>query len=284
MITLIRITGIGLLLTAFIYVHAQDYFRGEPIPEGAPLNIAHRGASGHAPENTLAAVQLAMDMGADMIEIDLHFSRDGEAIVIHDATLDRTTNGSGQVKEFTTEELQKLDAGSWFDEKFEGERLPTLGEVLALIDGKVQILIELKQGKSGRYPGLEKRTIELVNQYGARDWAVLQSFEDETVIELRRQDPNLEVHKLIGGAMPDLPAYFDGQPVWGNILNFPGVQAINPHYLSLNPRFIHQAHARNLKVFTWTVNQPEDMQKLIDMGIDGIITNYPDRLKKLLEE
>ena len=280
--TYLTVAAIMLGLALLAFLHSNDYFRKPKIINSTPLNIAHRGASGTHPENTLIAVQAGINKGADMIEIDVHMSSDGEAIVIHDATLERTTNGEGEVKDFTTAELQTLDAGSWFDSTFEGEKLPSLAEVLQLVNGQKQLLIELKQGKAGRYEGLEQRCIELVNQHNARSWVILQSFESETVDEMRRIDGDLEIHKLIGGDMPVLPAYFDGETQWGNILNYPGVQAINPWFKTLNQRFINQAHDNSLKVFTWTVNEEEDMRSLIEMGVDGIITNFPERLKPLL--
>ncbi len=130
----------------------------ESLKNSAFLVIAHRGASGYAPENTLASIRKGLDMGADMVEIDIHLSKDGEVVVIHDATLERTTDGTGKVQSKTLEELKKLNAGSWFGKEFSQEKIPTLKEVIDLMDGKALLLIELKNdSKNGMYEDLVEK-------------------------------------------------------------------------------------------------------------------------------
>ena len=249
-----------------------------------PLVIAHRGASGTAPENTLIATQKALEMGADMVEIDLHMSKDGEVIVIHDATLDRTTNGSGLVKDHTLEELKKLEAGSWFDPKFNGEPIPTLDEFLILMDGKAIALLEVKKSKKELYTGIEQKIVELVRKHQAEKWCIIQSFETPTVQNFLQLVPDWEIHKLISGQVPVIPVYHDGQIRMGQAMSLPGIQAINPSHKALNRRFVRRAHQHGMKVFTWTVNEEKDFKRVLRFKVDGIITNYPERLMAILKQ
>ena len=250
--------------------------------EKSPLVIAHRGSSGLAPENTLAAIQKSIDSGVDMIEVDLHLSKEGEVIILHDATLERTTNGSGEARDFTMEELQQLDAGSWFSEAFTGEKIPILSEVFELVQGKIVLLLELKKGEKGLYEGIEKAVVDQVRAYGLEKQVVLQSFESEVVDELVRIAPDMEVHKLYVGRLPGIPIYNDEAYKRGDVLHYPGVAAINSYYKLLHRRTVHQAHKIGKKVYVYTVNEEADMNKMIDYGVDGIITNYPDRLIEIL--
>ncbi|RMG19208.1 MAG: glycerophosphodiester phosphodiesterase [Bacteroidetes bacterium] len=280
--TLIVILLILLAIGLFVFMYNRDVFG----PQQASRNfnvIAHRGASGYAPENTLAAVQKALDMGADMVEIDVHLSRDGEVVVIHDPTLERTTSGKGEVSNKTLTELRQLDAGLWFGEAFRGEKIPTLAEVLQLIDGKATLLIEIKKGTTGLYSGIEQKVIDQINAHQARSWSIIQSFEPEVVQNIHRLDTALELHKLITANLPVLPIHHDGRLHWTSAFSYDYVDAINPHFQPLTRRFVNMAHKRGLKVFTYTVNEPSDMRAVRALGVDGIITNYPDlalRLKK----
>jgi glycerophosphoryl diester phosphodiesterase len=166
-----------------------------------PLVIAHRGFSGIAPENTIAAIKLAMERGVDMIEIDVHQSKDGVPVVIHDKTIDRTTNGTGRVAAHTYSQLNSFDAGSWFDTAYKEEHIPSLEEVLELIAGTCKLLIEIKHGSS-IYGEIEKKVIETVHLKNAQDWCILQSFEDEVLENLKNLNCPLETHKLITADVP----------------------------------------------------------------------------------
>ncbi len=144
---------------------------------GSPLlRVGHRGAKGHAPENTLASFQLGMEMGVTAVETDVHLSKDGEVVLIHDHTVDRTTNGHGFVKDLTLAELKKLDAGSWFAARFAGERIPTLTELLIWAKDKVGVAIEIKNGPI-YYPGIAEKTIRLLREHGMERQAILISFD-----------------------------------------------------------------------------------------------------------
>jgi glycerophosphoryl diester phosphodiesterase len=239
-----------------------------------PLIIAHRGASGFAPENTLAAIDLAMKSDAQMIEIDVHLSKDGHVVVIHDQTVDRTTNGSGKVNEMTLDELKQLDAGSWFSDEFAGERLPTLQEVMSLIDGKKKLLIEIKSGVN-TYPGIERKVAEALLDADALNWCVVQSFDTPTLKELSRNWPEITLHKLIVFKFRFLPLAFDGGITSFSTKKYSFVDAINPHFKFVNRQFIRNMHQAGLQVNVWGGNAPESYDKIRHLPVDGWITDFP---------
>jgi glycerophosphoryl diester phosphodiesterase len=245
------------------------------------LNIAHRGASGSAPENTLAAINKALEIGADIIEIDVHLSSDNQLIVIHDNTLDRTTTLKGNVKDHTLKELKNADAGSWFSPEFKNERIPTLDEVLYTINGKAILLIEIKDG-SEVYPGIEKLTVEAVKRNGAESWCELQSFSQIAVEKMLEEKSSMPVYKLVVGNVPLLPLHHDGKMKSGSAYQYKNVTGINPNYRFAKKRVLKKLHERNQKMYVWTVNDEKLMKKLLLWGVDGIITNYPEKLKKLM--
>lgn len=162
------------------------------------MNIAHRGASGYAPENTLAAFDKAVEMQADYIEIDVQLSKDDLPVIIHDDTLDRTTNGTGNVSAYTLEELRSLDAGSWFDKKYAGEKIPSLNEVLEMYGEKINILIELKSPEL--YPGVEEKVAEALAKYklDTSNNIVIQSFNHPSVIKSAELLPEI-THGVLAG-------------------------------------------------------------------------------------
>lgn len=244
--------------------------------------IAHRGASGSAPENTLASINKAIEFGADMVEIDVHLSSDNEVIVIHDNTLDRTTTLKGNVKDHTLKEIKKADAGSWYGERWKNEPVPTLEEVLHTINGKVKLLIEIKDG-SDVYPGIEEKTIEVVKHHGAESWCILQSFSDAAVEKCLAAKTSMPVYKLVVGNVPGLPLYHDGKMHGGTAYNNKQVAGINPNKRFARKRIVKKLHERGQQIYVWTVNDEKDMQKLLNWGVDGIITNYPEKLKKLMQ-
>lgn len=243
--------------------------------------IAHRGASGSAPENTIAAIQLALKMEADMIEIDVHLSKDGIPVIIHDETLNRTTNGKGEVKNFNVEDLKKLDAGKWFSDKYIGEKIPTLEEVITLIKGKCILLIEIKHGSS-IYPNIEKTVLEIIHDKKAEKECIIQSFECEVLDNLRKLNCPVEIQKLVTGNVPFLPLHIDSKLKFGSIYQYQKVSAINPNFKFVNTNAVNKIHASGKKIFTWTVNEEQEMKRMIEYGVDGIITNFPEKLKAIL--
>lgn len=246
------------------------------------LVIAHRGASGAAPENTMASFREAIKLKVDMIELDVHQTVDGVVVVIHDKTVERTTNGKGKVKEMTFEEIQQLDAGSWFDSQFKNEKVPSLEKIIQEMNGEVKLLIEVKKGNS-YYPDIEKNIMTLIYKYNAKNWCIIQSFETEVINNFKQIDPEVELHKLVTGNIPGLPLYVDNSLKVGSIFKFDEVASINPNFRLINKKRVEKIHKNGQKVIAWTVNDVEDMKKCIDMGVDGIITNYPDRLISVLD-
>jgi glycerophosphoryl diester phosphodiesterase len=237
-----------------------------------PWVIAHRGASGHAPENTLAAFRRAVELGAGFIETDLHLTRDARFAVIHDDTLERTTNGRGRVRDYTLAELRELDAGSWFDPKFAGEPIPALDDVLSFArDADVVLYLEIKfAGAFGAHHGLvgALRTNEQV------DRAVVISFDAGTLGSVRRLDAT-----IMTGLLFDRP-----NPEMVKLAEELGARQLAPRGDLLTVELVERAHAADLKVATWTLNEASHMRLGIAAGVDGIMTDYPDRLRAVLDD
>lgn len=242
--------------------------------ESRPLNLAHRGASAYAPANTLAAFRLAEELGADGVELDVHLSADGAIVVIHDFTVDRTTDGSGRVRDMTLGELKRLDAGAWFDARFAGQRIPTLDEVVEALGGGMWLNIELKTF-SPRDQGLERAVVKLVQRRGIRRRVILSSFSPLALWRVRRLDPSLATGLLYDATLP-LPLW----RLWLRPLGRPA--ALHPHHRLVDARYIAWARAGGYRVHTWTVDDPAEMRRLIRLGVDGIITNRPDVLRETI--
>lgn len=230
------------------------------------LVIAHRGASGHAPENTLAAFRRALTCGATFIETDVHLSRDAHFVAIHDETLERTTNGQGLVHEHSLAELRRLDAGSWFGSEFAGERIPTLDEIFEFSrQNDVVFYLELKL--VGTY-GAEHALVSALRQSGEIARAVVMSFDPQVLVSLRRSEATLMTALLHDGTLADL---FE-QAISS------GVRQIATREDLVTPALLTEARRRDLQVVCWTVNHPAQMRALIAAGVDGIISDYPDRV------
>ncbi len=246
-----------------------------------PLVIAHRGGALLAPENTLAAFRNAIALGVDMIEIDVHLSKDGHVIVIHDNTVDRTTDGHGRIADMTLAEIKKLDAGKKFSEKFAGERIPTLEETLETLNGKVSLLLEIKKDNDSLYPGLEEKVVDLLHRYHAGEWTVVQSFNKHSVQKVQKLDPSLRTFFLLGHNFPE---FYDSLALdlrQGKELP-PSFTGIAPHYSVLDAGKTDTLHQAGYQVYTWTVDKPATMKNVIRMRVDGIITNTPDKLLEIL--
>ncbi len=233
--------------------------------------VAHRGASGEAPENTLAAFRRALEIGVNAVELDVHLTCDGEPVVIHDHMLDRTTDGRGLVKDQTLAAVRRLDAGRWFGERFAGERVPTLAEALDLLR-PVRVIIEVKNGPI-YYPGIAARVAAEVRAAGHPSVTV-SSFDHPVLVELKAGAPELQTAVL-----------FVGRPVnpVGLALDA-GANALHPHWAFLTPELVAAAHTAGLRVETWTVDDPLYMAHVVGMAPDGVMTNHPDRLREFLSE
>ncbi len=250
---------------------------GDSLPDPArPLVIAHRGASRVAPPNTLAAFLKAVELGADGVELDVHLSADGVPVVIHDDTVDATTDGSGWVADMSVAQLKQLDAGSWFDSVFAGERIPTLEEVLQTVGARLLVNIELKSNPSGRR-GLERAVVALVERYGLAGRVWLSSFSPAALRRVRRLAPHIRLGLLYGPGVP--------RPLQRPWLRLMGrYAAYHPEHGLVDAAFVAWAHARGSQVHAWTANDPAEMRRLAGLGVDGIITDLPDVLRDVLRE
>lgn len=231
-----------------------------------PWVIAHRGASAVAPENTMAAFRRAVEMGAECIETDLHLSRDGRLVIVHDTTLNRTTNGEGLVKNFTFNELRQLDAGAWFSKEFAGERLPAIEELLDFA-GQVDLSLYLEI-KGGAGYGVERAVISALRGRKESKAAVILCF-DPSVLD--------RIHQLDRLLMTGLLSESGGLEMVKEGVRV-GARQIGPRGDCVTPELVGDAHRRGLKVISWTINEAAQMRALAAIGVDGIITNHPDRL------
>lgn len=229
------------------------------------LIYGHRGASGYAPENTLPAFQLAMDMGADGFELDVHLSKDGELVVIHDETVDRTTDGTGLVRELTLAQLKKLDAYNGMD-AYRGTRIPTLGEVFDLIRHTRHIVnVEIKTDE-WFYPQIEEKCLALAAEKGIEDRVIYSSFNHYTLMKLRQLKPDAKLGMLFGDIMVRPWEY--AQQL--------SVDYLHPMKMNIYvPGFAEGAKAAGCGINMWTINDEETMHQCMKHGA-GIITNYPD--------
>ncbi len=230
------------------------------------LVIAHRGASGNAPENTLAAFRKAIALGASFIETDLQLSRDARFVAIHDATVNRTTNGQGAVHDMTLDDLRKLDAGSWFGSEFSGERIPTLEEILEFSKkNDVVFYLEIKPGGSW---GGEHAMISSLRESGEIPRTVVISFDPSIVLSLRKIEPTLMTGLLYDGQIEN--------PLDKAVAI--GARQLVVRGDLVTPALISEAKKKDLQVVCWTVNHPAHMRLLAAAGVDGIMSDYPDRL------
>jgi glycerophosphoryl diester phosphodiesterase len=229
-------------------------------------NVAHRGASEYAPENTIAAFDKAVEMEADYIELDVQRSKDGELVIIHDKTVDRTTNGSGYVKDLTIEQLESLDAGSWMSDQFSGEKIPTFDEILDKYQGKIGILIELKAPEL--YPGIEESVAQKIKErdlynFQYDDKTIIQSFNFESMKKMNALLPKVRIGVLTSSlahtteqALKEFTVYAD---------------YFNPNYEIVTEDLVNQVHSQGMKISPWTVSNQKSAEFLLNMGVDAII-------------
>lgn len=215
----------------------------------------HRGAAKLEPENTLLSMRKAIDLGVDQIEIDVHLTRDQHLVVIHDTTVDRTTDGEGAIADFTLAAVKQLDASK-------GERIPTLQEVIDLVRGKVVLQIELKG------PGTTAPVIEAIKQNSIENEILLTSFVHDRLREARQLNPNLKLGALWAEPPPDACEQAIDM----------GAEAIHIQHLNIDSQLVQKAHAHGLKIRAWNPDTVEEIQRVIDLGVDAIGSNRPDLL------
>ena len=235
-----------------------------------PLVIAHRGASGERPENTHAAFERAIALSADMIETDLHLTRDGVVVIHHDASLARL-GAPGEIRDRNAAELAGLDA-SLGAGVFES--IPTLLDLLDRYAARIQFNLELKLGESAPYDGIEARVLAAVKERGLLERMLFSCFDDPVLERLREAEPRARLAVLVSPRRP------------GRVLERAarvGAEALNPHVSLVDPGWVEAAHGAGLAVYPYTANEPAEMLRLIGCQVDGIITNYPDRLRRILD-
>ena len=246
----------------------------------------HRGAAGLAPENTLAAFREAMALGVDALEMDLHVTRDGEVVIIHDETLDRTTDGQGSIADLTLEQIKHRDVGSKFAPAFRGERIPTLQEVIELIkaSGNTRIRMDLEmkfgEGQEGRPADFEERVLEVLRETGFVERVNVISFHHPSLGKVKALEPKIRTGLLEGGQQSPR------DPV-GLVRQY-RADYYFPKFRQVTAALVVALHDAGIPIVPWTVNEAAEMQRLMSLGIgnrtgDGIATDFPDRLLKLLK-
>ena len=235
------------------------------------IKIAHRGSSGSYPENTRLAFEKAIEAGADMIEMDCRLSKDGHVVVIHDDRLDRTARAKGFVKGKTLRQLKKLDVGAWLKKSFKGERIQTLEEILEIVSGKVEINLEIKSVLRGPL-GIELKALFIVSHFDYLERAIFSSFDYQSLRRLRELAPDVRIGVLYGAGIKDNP--------------FQAAREMNAYSLHIQrefatPHFLEEARELGLKSFVWTVNEVKEMEKFLSLGVDGIISDFPEKFWKI---
>jgi glycerophosphoryl diester phosphodiesterase len=240
--------------------------------------IGHRGASAYYPENTMSAFRAAYEMGAEMIELDILLSKDGVPVVIHDESLERTTNGTGKVMEYTYKELSKLDAGSWFGDEHTGERIPSLEEVLQFAKGKVAVNIEIKTEvvSNDLREGIEEKAYEIVKKYDMQEYVLFSSFDYRAIAHLKELDVNIAVALLYEKQQSN-----DKDPK--ELVENYNADAFNCSYRQFSKKWAEVTSEAGIPVFVYTVNSRRRMKKMIKRGVNGIFSDKPDVLKQLVD-
>lgn len=233
-------------------------------------NFAHRGFSGKYPENTMLAFEKAIEAGADGIENDVHLTKDGVVVIIHDERVDRTTDGAGWVRDFTYEELAKLDASYIFKE-YGFQHIPTLREYLELVKDKDIITnIELKTGVF-EYDGIEKKVYDMIQEYGLKDKMIISSFNHFSILRMKAIDPTIKCGLLEESWLINAGAYAAST----------GVECYHPMYKNMTPEVVAEIKSHNLEINTWTVNEKEEIEEMFERGVDSVIGNYPDIVREI---
>lgn len=239
-----------------------------------PFIVAHRGMSHAAPENTLAAFGRAMELGVDGIEMDLQLSRDGQLVICHDGTWDRTTDGSGEVRSLSLPEIKRLDAGGWFGPEFSGEQVPTPTEVMELARSRGwngTFYLELKTSGYA-YPGIEERLAALLESYNAVNRVTVSSFNHTSLITMRTLVPGIKTSCLTGSRR---------ERPWRHVVA-KGSNEYSPNYREVDDKLVAACHQAGVSVVVWTVNDAAEMRRMQKAGVDGIITDRPDLAQETL--
>jgi glycerophosphoryl diester phosphodiesterase len=238
------------------------------------LIIAHRGASQDAPENTLPAIKKALEAGVDMLALEVQKSKDNQALVIADVSLDRTTNGTGRVARMSADEIRGLDAGSWFDPEFAGTKVPTLAEVVKAVGSKARLMLQMPETRSGTPWADELREVLKERKNPAED--ILVFSDSDSLKETREILRDFAYALLLGEKV-------DGWLVLEKADKM-GLKHVRPFRSQVDSVLVRQAHAKNIKVLAYFANEEADLQELVELRVDGIVTGRPERLKSLIKD
>ncbi|WP_044797679.1 glycerophosphodiester phosphodiesterase [Bacillus cereus] len=282
-IYLVTIICAFIVISIFVFQKINEHKYTKAINQSNHIkNIAHRGASAYAPEHTIAAYQLGQQMNGDYIEIDLQMTKDGHLVAMHDETLNRTTNGTGLVKEHTLEEIKQLNAGSLFNEKypnlakkdFEDAKVPTLEEIIETFGNGANYYIETKS--PDEYAGMEEKLLEIIKHYEISDNVIIQSFSEESLQKIHSLDVTLPLVQL-------LPYKKAVQLTELEIKKYKTYCiGLGMNYKYIDSAYVKRIKKNGLEVHPFTVDNEKDMKKLLSWGVDGMFTNDPDRLHSIL--
>ncbi len=235
------------------------------------VRIAHRGSSGSFPENTRLALEKAVEAGVDLIEIDCQLSKDGHVVVFHDERLDRTAGVKGLVRSKTLKQLKKLDVGAWFKKSFKGERILTLEEVMEILGESVELNVEVKTWPKG-VPGIELKILFILSHYDFLERAVFSSFDYRSLRRLRELAPEARIGILYSEGMKDNPF---------QVAREINASSLHVEKSALSRDFIEHAKQLGLASFVWTVNEVREMEEFLSLGVEGIISDFPERFWKV---
>lgn len=238
---------------------------------GKTLVFGHRGASAYAPMNTLPAFELAVEQGADGVELDVHLSQDGQLIVLHDFTVDHTTDGHGYARDMTLAQIKQLDAGGWKGAQFKGVRIPTLDEVFAAVGHKLYINVEIKS-ETVETDGVEQKVAECIAKNGMTERVIVSSFNPLALKRFREITPEVPIGYL----------YMAGEQPFAEVMEKLAHEARHPQYTMIDQAYMDWAKQSGYRVNTWTVNDPLRAVELQNMGVDAIITDTPDVMLEAL--
>jgi glycerophosphoryl diester phosphodiesterase len=247
--------------------------------------IAHRGASAYYPENTIESFQAAIAMGADMVELDVQLSRNGEVVVFHDEKLSRCTNGKGKISDYTLVELKKLDAGRWFGKEYQGAKIPTLEEVVSLCRDKIAVNIEIKTEAVSENirNGIEEKSLNIVEIGGMREHVVFSSYDPRAIRHLKEIDRTVAAAVDVAAAVLFEKGYY-GSKFPSEIIELLGADAFNCSKNELSKKWLMNLKLNNIPVNIYTVNDKKNMRRFLELGVSGIFTNKPDILKAVLAD
>ncbi|MDM5427972.1 glycerophosphodiester phosphodiesterase [Bacillus mycoides] len=283
-ISIITIICFSIVISTFVFQQVNEQKYTKAINQSNHIkNIAHRGASAYAPEHILEAYQLGQQLKGDYIEIDLQMTKDGHLVAMHDETLNRTTNSTGFVKDHTLDEIKQLNAGSFFNKKypnlakkeFEDTKIPILEEIIETFGHNANYYIETKS--PDEYPRMEEKLLEIINHYQINDKVIIQSFSEESLRKIHSLNDNIPLVQLL--------SYKKAVQLTDSEIEKYKTYCIG---LGMNYKYIDAAYVKKIKnygleVHPFTVDNEKDMKKLLVWGVDGMFTNYPDRLHSILD-